>query len=308
MNASVCPSMKRGWSAQRPQREAERDVRRHVVAFDRWSGGLGLGHAEAAHCLGMAPGSLAFWAHRWRRQRLPARPLGRPCRRSDPRVRNEAIGLMHCVGLEINMAAVQASFPAMARREVQNLHARFRHHCGQEGQRLLHVLHWHRPGAVWATDHVEPARPIDGRWPYLLAVRDLGERRPACLAAGAGRDVGLDDRGPPVAVAGTWATAGAEVRQRIGLRGPAHAWSFLERWQVLPLFSPPYTPEYNGACEAGHDAMKLAYEHARGPGGPRGLLDGRRLRSGASHGQRAALPAWPVPADAPGDLYDPGAD
>ena len=39
--------------------------------------------------------------------------------------------------------------------------------------RLLHVLHWHRPGAVWAMDHTEPPTPIDGRWPHVLAVRDL---------------------------------------------------------------------------------------------------------------------------------------
>ena len=31
---------------------------------------------------------------------------------------------------------------------------------------------------------------------------------------------------------------------------------FLDRWQVRPLFSPPYTPEYNGACEAGNGALK----------------------------------------------------
>jgi hypothetical protein len=31
---------------------------------------------------------------------------------------------------------------------------------------------------------------------------------------------------------------------------------FLDGWQVRPLFSPPYTPEYNGAIEAGNGALK----------------------------------------------------
>ena len=31
---------------------------------------------------------------------------------------------------------------------------------------------------------------------------------------------------------------------------------FLEHWQVRPLFSPPYTPEYNGSIEAGNGALK----------------------------------------------------
>ena len=35
------------------------------------------------------------------------------------------------------------------------------------------MLHWHRPMAVWAMDHADPPRPIEGRWPHILAVRDL---------------------------------------------------------------------------------------------------------------------------------------
>ena len=31
---------------------------------------------------------------------------------------------------------------------------------------------------------------------------------------------------------------------------------FLARWAVRPLFSPPYTPEYNGGIEAGNHALK----------------------------------------------------
>ena len=30
----------------------------------------------------------------------------------------------------------------------------------------------------------------------------------------------------------------------------------LDGWRVRPLFSPPYTPEYNGAIEAGNGALK----------------------------------------------------
>jgi transposase InsO family protein len=38
------------------------------------------------------------------------------------------------------------------------------------------VLHWHRPGAVWAMDHTEPPCAVDGRWRHILAVRDLASR------------------------------------------------------------------------------------------------------------------------------------
>lgn len=262
MPHNICNPMKRGWPAQRWQREVERDARCHAVAFDQWALGQGLRHADAAERLGMQPATLVFWGHRWREDRLTARPLGRRSKHSDPQTRNEAIGLMRAVGLRISAAAVQAAFPAMARREVQNLHARFRRHCRQETQRLLHVLHWHCPGKVWAMDHVEPSEPVDGRWPYVLAIRDLAS---GCqLAWLPVRDASADstiealgwlflEHGPPLVLKsdnGSGFTAESTRR-------------FLDRWQVLPLFSPPYTPEYNGACEAGNGALKVrTNEHA----------------------------------------------
>ena len=48
----------------------------------------------------------------------------------------------------------------------------------------FHVLHWHHPGAVWAMDHSDPPMAIDGRWLHILARSRLGQRLPACLAAG----------------------------------------------------------------------------------------------------------------------------
>jgi transposase InsO family protein len=254
MNTTARNPWKRGWPAQRPQREAERDARCRVVAFDHWAGHLGLKHADVASQLGMACGTLASWWHRWRKDQLVARPLGRPCGRSDPRMRNEAIGLMRC-GQGISATAVQAAFPSMPRREVQNLHRRFQRHCRRHQQRLLHVLHWHRPGSVWAMDHVDPLYAIDGRWPYILAVRDLAsgyqlawlpvfdESAESTVAALEGLFL---EHGPPLVLKSDNGPGFiAEETRR-----------FLDRWQVRPLFSPPYTPEYNGACEAGNGALK----------------------------------------------------
>lgn len=257
MSPSVCQGWKRGWPAQRRRREAECDARRHTVVFDLWAGQLGLSHAQSAEVLGLAAGTMAFWEYRWREDDLIACPLGRPCSRGDPQLRNEAIGLMREVGRKISAAAVQAAFPTLARREVQSLHARFRWHCRQESQRLLHVLHWHQPGAVWAMDHADPTYlgPIDGRWPSMFAVRDLAS---GCQLAW-------------LPVRGESAEATIEVLHRLFLEhgpplvmkcdnGPAFVaeatQAFLDRWQVEPLFSPPYLPEYNGAIEAGIGAQK----------------------------------------------------
>ena len=54
----------------------------------------------------------------------------------------------------------------------------FRHRFGRLFRRVRRArllrLHWTRAGTVWALDFTEPVRPIDGRCPYVLVVRDLG--------------------------------------------------------------------------------------------------------------------------------------
>ena len=71
------------------------------------------------------------------------------------------------------MAAVRAAYPKMARGEVKNLLARYRRIWRRDHRRLLHVLHWQPPGAVWAMDHTEPHCRVDGLYRYILNIRDL---------------------------------------------------------------------------------------------------------------------------------------
>lgn len=255
MNANACPSLKRGWPAQQLRREAERCARLHAVDFEHWALGQGVRPCVAAGQLGLAAGTLAHWQHRWHVDYLEARPLGRPCRRSPSQLRNRAIDFMRCVGPGVGTAAVQANFPDLARREAGNLRDRFRRHWRLENRRLIHVLHWHRPRAVWAMDHAEPPHAIDDRWPYLLAVRDLAS---GCQLAwlpvlDETAESTIDalqwlflEHGPPLV-----------LKSDNGSGFIAEAmWAFLDRWGVRPLYSPPYTPEYNGAIEAGNGALK----------------------------------------------------
>ena len=255
MNPSTCQPLKRGWPAQHTRREAERDARLQAVAFDHWAIQQGMRQGVAAKHLGLAPGTLAFWGHRWHADNLAARPMGRPCHRSNPQLRNQAVDLMRAVGPGVSVAAVQATFPELARREAENLRNRFRHLWKLDNQRLIHVLHWHHSGAVWAMDHTEPTRAIDGRWPYILAVRDLAS---GCqLAWLPVLDESAEttihalqwlflEHGPPVVLKSDNGSGFIAEAMR----------GFLDCWQVRPLFSPPYTPEYNGTIEAGNGALK----------------------------------------------------
>jgi hypothetical protein len=109
-------------------------------------------------------------------------------------------------------------------------------------------------------DHTDPPEPVDGRWPHILAVRDLASRmqlgwlpvsredtHETCLAL-----EGLFRHyGPPLVLKSDNGSGfiGDETQK------------LLQQWDVASLLSPPRKPAYNGSCEAGNGAMKTRSEH-----------------------------------------------
>jgi transposase InsO family protein len=116
-------------------------------------------------------------------------------------------------------------------------------------------LTWHRPGRVWAMDHVHPPRLIDGIYDEVLSIRDLGS--------------GLQLAWQPVPDE-TAATTVAVLESLIAQHGaplviksdngPAfksdQMQRLLKRHRIVWLPSPPYTPQYNGSCEAANGSMR----------------------------------------------------
>jgi transposase InsO family protein len=145
--------------------------------------------------------------------------------------------------------------PELARREAENLRDRFRHLWQLDHRELQQVLHWQRPRTVWAMDHAEPPRTIDGRWPRILSIRDLAS---GCQLAwlpvlDETAETTIDvlqwlflEHGPPLVLKSDNGSGFISEAMR----------SFLDHWEVTPLFSPPRTPEYNGSIEAGNGALK----------------------------------------------------
>ena len=178
----------------------------------------------------------------------------------DPEVRNGAIHLIEGAGPQTGVAVVRAAYPTMARGEVKNLLARYRRIWRKDHRRLLHVLHWSRPGAVWAMDHTEPNCRVDGLYRYILNIRDLAsgmqlvwlpmEDQSAALA-----DYTLEalfhQYGPPLVLK---SDNGSPFIAEDTLK-------LLNRWNVFPLFSPPLTPQYNGSLEASNGVMKVCADH-----------------------------------------------
>ena len=246
--------LRRGWPAQRSERELEQMVRRQCVQFRSVAADYGLSRAEAADYLGVLPRTLLYWEQRSREDGLQPVPRGRPVARSPHSQRNEVLAAIRDVGTGIGVPTLRTHFPHMTRVELADLLARSRRVYRRRYRQTQRVLHWLRPGSVWAIDFSEAECLIDGEYPYLLAVRDLASHYTlAWLPV-----TEMTAEVTMAALTKLFATWGAPLLLKADNGSPFHAeatTAFLAAMQVQILFSPAYTPRYNGAIEAGIGAL-----------------------------------------------------
>ena len=105
----------------------------------------------------------------WHERRLGPVPRGRPAQRSSVIVRNEIIDALRRLGPRTSIATLAQRFPTVAKAELRELRVRFR----RVADYLVLRLRWLQPGTVWVADHTQLDAPIDGKYKFLLAVRDL---------------------------------------------------------------------------------------------------------------------------------------
>jgi transposase-like protein len=256
-------SSRRGLAGQRRVREAERLARRSAVACTRWLMRGGASVERAAQWLGLDPRTLAAWLARWRRDRLQIVARGRAPERADRALRHEILALLGVMGAHVSEITLRSLFPSCPRNELHDLVARCRAIVRKRGAFTIRALRWLRPGSVWAIDGTDAPTPVDGLYPKVLAVRDLASGEglaalPAPAEDGESCAALLEalfiEHGPPLVL---------KCDNRPGRDGTVL--DLLNTWHVIPLVSPPYTPSYNGAVEAGIGALKAEahFEAAR---------------------------------------------
>lgn len=207
-----------------------------------------------ARQLEISPRTLCHWKLRQERTGWEPRPLGRPPKQSSPERIQDAWDLLQREGF-LSIATLRAEV-GLPRCELIDLQRVYRDWHQQECRMGQEQLTWTRPGSVWAVDHTKPTKPVDGRFPYILAVRDLAS----------GQELAW--RSVPDETAATTLAVIVELFQKHGPplivksdNGPAFKsedWSrTLAAWHVIPLRSPAYTPRYNGSCEASIQAMQI---------------------------------------------------
>jgi transposase len=255
---------RRGLPRQRARLRCEREVRMAVVALVRHCRRRGIRLKVVAKHLGVSPQTLRRWERRWRRDRMALHPRGRPPVHTDRAVRQLILEILQEMGPETGLPTLRKMFPGVARAELQELqrHARFRFRRRRKW--LVHVLNWTQAGIIWAMDFSDPPAAIDGVYTKLLCIRDLasGYQLTAIPCRDKSTGVALDALDALV----RW--HGAPLVLKCDNEG-AYRSNKLKSWarrnNVLLLFSPVVTPEYNGAIEAGIGSIKVRahYQAAR---------------------------------------------
>jgi transposase InsO family protein len=244
-------------AAQAPQRERECRAREQAVQFaEQHSPSC----RRAAQCLNLSPRTLAHWKRRQARgERLRLR--GRPCREVAAAERAVVGALLDEAGPRLGLPALQTSCPETPRSILAYLQTEYRRRFQQDHRLVVESLRWERPGAVWAIDHSQPPRPVDGCYDQVLAIRDLASGMQLAWTAVAGATAVealpvleslVRQYGPPLV-----------LKSDNGSAFISHAFQdWLEGWEITPLFSPVRMPRYNGACEAGIGGAKRRTEYS----------------------------------------------
>ncbi|MCE9566564.1 MAG: DDE-type integrase/transposase/recombinase, partial [Planctomycetes bacterium] len=243
------------------RRRAEQRTRRHAanVGSELVQGGS-TWRCVADH-FSITERTLRRWRQDDEEESLIIRLIGRPVPRSSRQDRNLVIHFLDKHGPHVGVSTLRSCFPAMSRSELTDLVKRYRRVLRKRNRVPLRVLDWRCPGRAWAIDFSDPLPAIDGRYPYLLAVRDVctGEQILWLPVENATGEVARD------ALAALFVTHGAPLVLKSDNGSPftgSVVQELLAKHEVVSLLSPPYWPRYNGAIEAGIGSLKDRTEAA----------------------------------------------
>jgi transposase InsO family protein len=284
-------------ASPKARRRAERHVRLRAVAWARAN--RSLPRARAAEALNLSARTLTDWEAQWNEDRLSTGSRGRPPRGASDEDRTRMLGLLWVLGPTTGWESLRGHFPGVSRRELRRLLRRTRKAWRRLDRVGATALQWKRPGTVWAIDFTQPPTPIEGRYPRMLLVRDLSsgmsllalpcEDETAATAAAALRSLFLEHGAPLVLKSDNGSAFIAEELKAL-----------CAAFRVTLLYSPPYYPAYNGACEAGVGSIKTRTHHLAARDGRAGEwtlddVEGARLQ--ANETGRPFGASGPVPQD-----------
>jgi transposase-like protein len=278
---------------QQARGDLRRRTRTQALAIARWAGRHGVGPAEVAAAIGIAPQTMRDWARLRARGALDQTPRGCPACIPAPYLRLEVEEvLQECHGL-IGLPSLKVLFPELPRTTLEAYRTQYIHaHDGS-----TELLTWTTPGIIWAADYTDVACPVDGLYRHILCVRDLASSfQLLCWPV-----EHADTDHSILALQYLFAAFGPPLVLKTDNGGHLIAQTILgvlEAHGVAHLPSPPLTPWYNGAIEASNGAIKTRMLHLAAPLGRAGFFtcdDVEAARLAANRDGRPQGPNGPSP-------------
>jgi transposase InsO family protein len=185
---------------------------------------------------------------------------GRLPRAASRAERNQVYQFLRQRGVATPLAALRANFPELRRSDLAEILSRYRRLVRRKRQRRQSRLQWQRPGTVWAADFKERREPIEGRYAWILAVKDLASR---CQLAW----LPVEEQTAKT-VQAVYAQLFAEHGPPLVLKsdngGPFRdegTKQLLSEHLVVPLYNPRRRPAYNGGVERANGQL-AGYQEA----------------------------------------------
>lgn len=189
---------------------------------------------------------------------------GRPCLEASLEEQYEVLEVIETIGPHVGLPSLRALFPDVPRCVLLDLQSNYRQLYREQNRIAVYQLKWTIPGRVWAMDHADPPLAIAGEHEAIFAVRDLASGMQLAWVPTPDKTAEVTlpmlerlfcEYGAPLVLKSDNGSAFTSEAMR----------ALLEKYRVVPLFSPPATPSYNGSCEAGIGSLKThtSYQAAR---------------------------------------------
>lgn len=243
------------------RRWAEESVRQRVATVCHFVQTQQVPLTQVTRCLSISDRTV----RRWRSQSCApsvACPVtrGRPSQPATRQERNLVYRFVKERGAGTPLASVQAAFPHLRRADLLEVLRRYRAVARKRRQRQQSRLRWCRAGTVWAADFKERREPIEGRHPWILAVKDLASRYqlawlpvPEATAEAVQTTYArlFAEHGPPLVLK---SDNGGQFRDE-------QTKQLLAEHDVVPLYNPRRRPAYNGGVERANGQL-AGYQEA----------------------------------------------
>lgn len=199
---------------------------------------------------------------RWRQANRGPKPArcGRPATPATIAQRNAARQFLSQGGAGVPLYALRRAFPEVRRADLQDVHHRYRRVEQRQRRRRQSRLDWRCPGTVWAADFKERREPLEGRYGWILSIKDLASRcqlawlpleEATAVAVQAVYQRLFEEHGPPLVMK---SDNGGQFRD-------AGTKALLAAYQVTTLYNPKRRPSYNGGVERANGQL-AGYQEA----------------------------------------------